>query len=169
MHKRSRFRPPVSGIGVLRFDRDYKLFSTACISEGTRVFRIDGELTTVPTRHTVQIGHGLHVDMPRGYSSADVLDRLHWRFVNHCWQPKLGKRDREAFALTTIPPFHEITFHYNTTEYEMAEPFDCHCESFHCEGRIQGFRFLSRGGQERLRPWLASHLLRLLTAREAVH
>ncbi len=90
------------------------------------------------------------------------MDRFYWRFTNHSCEPNSLLRGGEFFALRPIKPWQEITFNYNTTEYELAEPFDCRCGSDRCAGRIRGFRFLSRLEQDRLRPWLADHLLSFL-------
>jgi len=49
-----------------------------------------------------------------------------------------------------------------TTEYDMAEPFACHCGSPRCFGTIRGFKHLTEDERERLRPFLAPHLASLL-------
>ncbi len=115
-----------------------------------------------PTRYSVQVDLAAHVDLPVGHSHEETLDRFYWRFMNHNCEPNTMVRGRMVLTLRPIAPWEEITFHYNTTEYEMAEPFDCQCGSRRCEGRIEGFRFLAPPEQERLRPWLGAHLRRLL-------
>jgi hypothetical protein len=61
-------------------------------------------------------------------------------------------------ALTCIEPWQQITFDYNTTEYDMAEPFDCRCGAKSCRGQIRGYRWLSPGEKDRIKPYAAAHL-----------
>jgi hypothetical protein len=152
---------------VVRSCGEYKLVLTQRVDEDTHLFDIDGELTPTPSRYTVQVGHAAHVDLPAVYGLEYVLDRYFWRFMNHSCLPSAVIRGRQVFSLRPLEPWQEITFHYNTTEYEMAEPFDCRCGTPDCERQIQGFRFLSRPERERLRPWLSDHLLALLDGQVA--
>lgn len=152
---------------VVRSSREYSLVVAEPVDAGAHLFAIDGELTDHPSRYSVQVGHALHVDLPESYGLELVLDRFFWRFMNHSCEPTAAVRGREVFSLRPLQAWQEITFHYNTTEYELAEPFDCRCGSSRCEGRIRGFRFLSRPDRERLRPWLSAHLLAILDGRVA--
>jgi hypothetical protein len=151
-----------SRVAVLRADGEYKLVSREAVATGGILFLIDGEPTDTPTRYSVQVGHALHLDLPNRYGPEEIMDRFYWRFMNHCCEPNAMIRGRELVALRPIEPWEDITFHYNSTEYELAEPFDCRCGSDRCEGKIQGFGTLSETDRERLRPWLADHLLALL-------
>jgi hypothetical protein len=63
-----------------------------------------------------------------------------------------------VISLKPVEFGQDITFNYNTTEFDMAEPFACRCGSARCAGRVQGFRHLSGEERRRLRPWLAAHL-----------
>jgi hypothetical protein len=153
--------------GVVRCSGEYRLVLTQRVDGATHLFDLDGELTDTPSRYTVQIGHALHVDLPGCHELEYVLDRFYWRFMNHSCEPSAVIRGRQVFSLRPLEPWEEITFHYNTTEYEMAEAFDCRCGSSRCEGQIRGFRFLPRPQQERLRPWLSGHLLALLDGQAA--
>jgi hypothetical protein len=67
-------------------------------------------------------------------------------------------RELELTAVRPINPGEEVTFNYNTTEYEMAAPFACHCGSVFCAGEIRGFKYLDRRQRERLRSLLSPHL-----------
>jgi hypothetical protein len=66
-----------------------------------------------------------------------------------------------VISLKPVSFGQDITFNYNTTEFDMAEPFACRCGSAGCTGQVQGFRHLPDEERERLRPWLADHLLAL--------
>ena len=51
-----------------------------------------------------------------------------------------------------------ITFNYNTTEYELAEPFRCHCDSALCVGLVRGARYLTPNQRALIEDWLADYL-----------
>jgi hypothetical protein len=151
-----------SRVGVMRAGGEYRLVATRPVTPGKYLFTIVGELTRTPTRYTVQSDGMTHVDIPEEYEVEAVLDRFYWRFMNHSCDPTAVIRDRQVFSLKPIELGQEITFNYNTTEYEMAEPFSCRCGSSRCGGRVRGFRFLCDEERERLRPWLSDHLLSVL-------
>ncbi|MCX6876010.1 MAG: hypothetical protein NTW21_19710 [Verrucomicrobia bacterium] len=53
---------------------------------------------------------------------------------------------------------------YHATEFDLAEPFDCHCGSPCCFGTIRGFKDPTTDGPTCLQPLLAPHLSRLRSA-----
>lgn len=145
-------------VAVVRSRSEYLLVPTEHVCAGARLFTVEGELRHVPTRYSIQVGPDLHIDLPDGCSTEEILDRFFWRFTNHSCAPSAVVRGRDMFALTCIEPWQQITFNYNTTEFDMAEPFDCLCRSNNCDGQIRGFRWLSSPARDRIRPWLADHL-----------
>lgn len=150
-----------SRVGVVRRQGQFSLVATEAISPGERIFCIEGEWTSRPTRYSVQIDENVHIDL--GQQSLElVLDRYYWRFMNHHCEPSAILRGQEVYAARSIAIWEEITFNYNTTEYEMAEAFACQCGSMRCRGIIQGFKSLSSDERRALRPWLAPYLLRYL-------
>ncbi|MFF3071582.1 SET domain-containing protein-lysine N-methyltransferase [Kitasatospora sp. NPDC057904] len=149
---------PEAQLGVLRSHGDYSLVALGHTPAGSRIFGIDGRLTDVPSRHSVQVGHRLHVDLPHGMEYEDVLDAYFWRFMNHSCEPTARIDGRQVVAVTDLLPGQEITFHYNTTEAAMAEPFDCRCGSESCEGHIAGYYAATPAARLRLGPWLGRHL-----------
>jgi hypothetical protein len=146
-------------VAVVRAAGEYRLVVNRPVVAGEHVFTIVGEPTGTPTRYTVQVGLGTHVDVPGEYAFEAVLDQFYWRFMNHGCAPTVMIRGREVISLKPIDFGQEITFNYNTTEYDMAEPFSCRCGSDRCAGLVRGFRYLSGAERQRLRPWLADHLL----------
>lgn len=151
----------LGAVAVVRADSQYRLVANRPTAAGERLFTIEGETVRTPTRYTVQIGRTTHVDVPGEYDFEAVLDRFYWRFMNHGCDPTVAVRGRDVIGLKPIDFGHEITFNYNTTEYDMTEPFDCECGSVRCIGRVRGFRYLSGAQRLPLRPWLADHLLSL--------
>lgn len=152
---------------VVRSDGAYHLVTNQAVPAGAVLFALEGEITTTPTRYTVQLDAHRHVDMPAGCSLEQVLDRYYWRFMNHACEPSAVIRDRQVLALRPIPAWSQVTFHYATTEYDMAEPFTCECGGERCDGVVQGFRHLSPQRREELRPLLSPYLLALLDGRAA--
>ncbi|MGW4063118.1 SET domain-containing protein-lysine N-methyltransferase [Amycolatopsis sp. NPDC004747] len=147
---------------VVRSEGEYRLVTNQAVPAGTLLFTLEGELTATPTRFTVQLDERRHVDMPAGCPLEEVLDRYYWRFMNHACEPAAVIRDRSVLSLRPIPAWSEITFHYATTEYDMAEPFDCRCGSDRCERVVQGFRYLKPQRREDLRALLSPYLLAVL-------
>ncbi len=146
-------------VGVIRAAREYRLVAICPIPAGDLLFRIEGVQTTTPTRYSLQIGENLHVDLSGGHSTEEILDRYFWRFMNHSCAPNSLIRDREVVARRDIQPWESVTFDYNTTEWDMAEPFSCGCGSVDCLGIIRGLRYLTSSQRERLGT-VASHLRR---------
>jgi hypothetical protein len=147
---------------VIRTAGEYKLVAAEPVAANTYLFSLEGELAGTPTRYTVQIDESVHIDLPDECRFEEVLDRFFWRFMNHSCEPNAMIRGRDVISLTPIEPWQEITFHYATTEYSMAEPFQCRCGSTRCEGLVRGFRYLAPAARERLRPWLSTYLLSIV-------
>jgi hypothetical protein len=150
-------------VGVIRASREYRLVAICPIPAGARLFRIEGELTSKPTRYSLQVGENLHIDMTSGQTAEEILDRYFWRFMNHSCEPNSLIRDREVIAKRNIQPWEAVTFDYNTTEWEMAEPFSCGCGSENCLGTIQGLKYLTASQRECLgtvAPYLSHYLLK---------
>lgn len=140
----------------------YKLVATMAVPPGTPLIDIAGDITATPTRYSVQVGTSAHIDAEGQPNSDDLFGRYAWRFTNHSCEPNAVIRDRRLVAMTRIEPWQEITFNYNTTEYDMAEPFECRCASTSCVGAVSGFRYLSTEDRQLLLPLLAQHLVPLL-------
>jgi hypothetical protein len=146
-------------VGVVRAAGEYRLVSIRPIKAGERLFRIEGIETSRPTRYSLQIDDDLHIDLGSGHTTEEILDRYFWRFMNHSCEPNVAIRGREVISLRNILPWEAVTFNYNTTEWEMAEPFVCGCQSEQCLGEIQGLKHLTPAQRERLGA-VAPHLSR---------
>jgi hypothetical protein len=146
--------------GVLRAAGEYRLVAIRPIQEGERLFRMEGDRVSRPSRYSVQIGEELHMDLGPGYSSEEMLDRYFWRFMNHGCDPNMLIAGEDVLALHDIEPGETLTFNYNTTEWNMAEPFRCRCGSPQCLGTIRGYKHLTAAQREELFPPAAPHLLR---------
>jgi hypothetical protein len=128
------------------------------VAANTRLFTLTGRETATPTRYSVQVGAALHLDQDCARDEADVVRRYFWRYMDHDCEPTTMIREREVIALRDIAAGDGVTFDYNTTEYDMAEPFDCHCGSDRCVGLVRGARHLTSAQRARLSHSLAAHL-----------
>ncbi len=145
-------------VGVLVTHDGRRLITLCPIEEGTRLFVIAGRETPTPTRYSLQVGPALHLDQDCAHDITDVVRRFFWRYMDHHCEPTTVIRDREVFATRDIEQGEGVTFDYNVTEYDMAEPFRCHCDSAHCVGMVRGARHLTRAQRTRLAPWLPDYL-----------
>lgn len=77
------------------------------------------------------------------YATIDLHNRhvLHpiGRYINHSCEPTsyIDLARQAVVALREIQPGEEITFDYLSTERQIVSPFDCHCGSQRCVGRVE--------------------------------
>ena len=159
--------PPRPGrptrVAVMRHEGTFRVTAREAIGAGEVILPFHGEVVERPTRTTLQLSRSEHLDVPPGLTLEQVLDDYPWRFLNHSCEANGTLRDRELVALRPIRSGEQVTFDYNTTEYDMSTPFACRCGARGCEGQpVRGFRHLSRAEQESLRPHLAAYLRRAL-------
>lgn len=145
-------------VAVVVEQHERRLVAVRAIPEGTLLFRIEGRETPVPTRYSLQVGRELHLDQEDARDPNDRVARRFWRYMNHHCEPSTVIRDRAVTALRDIARGESVTFDYNTTEYDLAEPFECHCRSAQCVGVVRGARHLTPKQRARLEPWLPDYL-----------
>ncbi|MBI3790968.1 MAG: SET domain-containing protein [Gemmatimonadetes bacterium] len=89
--------------------------------------------TPVKSRFTVQIGPDAHID-----------GLWQFTFLNHSCDPSVhvDTTAMEIRALRAIAAGEELGYFYPSTEWMMAEPFDCHCGTPACIGRVTGAKEL---------------------------
>ncbi|MCC7002071.1 MAG: SET domain-containing protein-lysine N-methyltransferase [Gemmatimonadaceae bacterium] len=145
-------------VGVLVDQHERRLIAIRPIAKGSLLYRLEGHETPVPTKYSVQIAIDMHLDQSDARDATDRVRRRPWRYMNHSCDPNTRIADREVRAVRDIAVGDAVTFHYNTTEYEMAEPFECRCRTPVCDGVIRGAKFLTADQRARLGPWLADYL-----------
>lgn len=128
-------------VKVRRVNGAYALITNRRILKNEVVFVLQGEFTDHPSKYSIQIGEGRHLE-PLPDDLSDVSSLI--RFFNHSCDPStfLNLEDLTVRALRDLEPGEEVTFNYNTTEYDMADPFKCHCNAGNCVGYIRGFKYL---------------------------
>ncbi len=83
-----------------------------------------------PTYLTIQTGCDEHIHL-----KPELL-----KFTNHSCKPNVffDTQVMQLIAIKNILPGDEFTFFYPSTEWDMAQPFDCLCGSEHCLKKISG-------------------------------
>lgn len=143
MHEQTNHAPdaPADGIAVVPIEEHHGLVATKHFAVGDLILILEGEVVDRPSRFSVQIAPDRHVEVPAEVKLARPLDRYRWRFLNHSCEPNAAFDDRRLIALRPIAAAEQITFDYNTTEYDLASPFECHCGSAGCCGVVRGARW----------------------------
>jgi SET domain-containing protein len=116
-----------------------------------------------PTRFSIQVGRDVHLD--------PISDRESpWGCLNHGCDPNVAidVERRAIIARRGIVAGDQLRFDYNTTEWELAEPFVCNCGSPACVGVAMGFAQLSFTRQQILLRDAAPHIRALHAARLSV-
>ncbi|KAK5660971.1 hypothetical protein OQA88_12346 [Cercophora sp. LCS_1] len=89
-------------------------------------------IASEPTYATVQFGRDMHLNL-----NSDLL------YINHSCEPSLIFDTTRLVVIAGpkgLQPGDELTFFYPSTEWHMAQPFDCLCGKETCRGRISGAR-----------------------------
>lgn len=87
------------------------LFATKDYSKGVIVYTLTGEIFDHPTRESIHIGNNKHI-----YDEYGI-------FINHSFTPNILIDGYSMVALSNIQANDELTFNYNDTEINMANPF----------------------------------------------
>ncbi|KAI2468280.1 hypothetical protein F4781DRAFT_398841 [Annulohypoxylon bovei var. microspora] len=112
-----------------------------------------------PTYATVQCGRDQHLNL-----NSDLL------YINHSCEPSLifdTATQNIVAGPNGLRPGQELTFFYPSTEWHMAQPFDCICGTPSCRGRISGAKDMTRAQLEGV--WLNGHIHQLLKEQELGH
>ena len=109
--------------------------------------------------------HTIQIDERHQAGTREIDD-----YLNHSCDPSAAlDTERLCFvAARDIAPGEAVTFNYNSSEYDIAEPFACGCGSPRCEGTIRGFRHLTPRQRAEIRPLLAAHLLAMTGADDVI-
>ena len=119
------------------------------IKSGSFLIDVWGPVLDSPHSHTVQVDKNKHVE-PQG--------PMNW--FNHSCQPNAKfiyerregvfpdvDANHEVFwymiTIRDIKKGEDVTFDYTTSEYDMAQCFQCKCGAQKCLGKIKGFKYLS--------------------------
>ena len=93
------------------------------------------EYLTAPTYLSVQVSDNQHIH----------LEPEFLQYLNHSCEPNifLNTEQGSIIALRDIAMGEEICFFYPSTEWTIAQVFDCRCKTKSCLGMIEGANNLS--------------------------
>ena len=150
---------PANAYAVYRHDGQFALLAAAAVAPAKRILTLDGEVHPTPTRESVQIGFQHHIDAPASATLEERMDRFPYLFLNHSCEPNARIVGRDLVALQAIAPGEEVTFDYETNEYDLASPFPCACGARSCRSHIRGYRYLPLEAKAQALHQTASHLI----------
>ncbi|KAL8674833.1 MAG: hypothetical protein Q9168_000814 [Polycauliona sp. 1 TL-2023] len=143
-------------IKVHRISGQYQSYSTALVSlpAGSLFSPIRNHLFNKDrTWMSVEAADGTHIDL-----NSDLF------FVNHSCAPSLEYDvNRMEVRVSRDRDLHEgdpLTFFYPSTEWDIAQPFECTCHDVLCLGTIKGASGLGKAKLDKY--WLNTHIKKRL-------
>lgn len=94
------------------------------------------EIVEKPSYLTVQVGLQQHITLLPEYL----------QYINHSCNPNVffNTNTFELIALKAISIGDELTFFYPSTEWDMAQSFECNCGYINCLKDIKGAKYLTK-------------------------
>lgn len=141
----------------------HSVVATDLIKANELIFEYQAPIVYSPTKFTLQIDEGSHIDS---------LPEHEWRYLNHSCDPNAKVADVSVnttktegkfslIALRDILNGEEITFNYNTTEFEISSPFECNCQTAQCLEFIKGYKYLSNEEKNKIAKLSLHYVLNL--------
>ena len=147
----------MSKIKVARKDHYLTVVATKPLLKGDTILKLQGTISSEPNKYSLQLGEREHL---LSFSEDPMDESSFFRFLNHSCSPNsyFDIPNMSLRALKNININEEVVFHYCTTEYEMASPFQCLCGNLNCLHEIKGFKYLTMGNKRELFSQTAPHL-----------
>jgi len=128
-------------------------YSLINANAGSQFTRITGTSPATKTYTSVQIGPRDHIEL-----NSDLV------YCNHSCAPSL-EFDMKKFEIRVVKGKDlkigdPLTFFYPSTEWDMAQPFDCNCGAKECHHWIDGAKNMDRDILGKY--WLNEHIASLL-------
>lgn len=121
--------------------------------------RISNPTPATVAYSSVQASRDLHIEL-----NCDLV------YINHSCRPSLVF-DMQAWEVRVADDLEgglkagdELTFFYPSTEWHMAQPFECLCGTKECKGKITGAKDMQKGVLGEY--WLSGHIRELLDEKE---
>ncbi|KAL1596834.1 hypothetical protein SLS59_007575 [Nothophoma quercina] len=135
-------------------------YSLVNLPAGALFARISHPTPATVAYSSVQAGKNLHIEL-----NCDLV------YINHSCSPTLVF-DMQAWEVRVNPDLEgglkegdELTFFYPSTEWSMAQPFECLCKTSECKRTIKGAKDMRLSDLDDY--WLSEHIKELLHERDA--
>ena len=135
------------------------LFADTAYIQGETILSLNGIESTHKNRFSIQLDDERHLNPFPDMDVDEQISRCPWMVTNHSCNPNVKIVGRQFVAIRDIQANEPITFDYETTEWEMDEPFSCGCGAENCRGQIRGYAFLSDDEKQCLKDITAAYLL----------
>lgn|SRR3989344_1183144 len=137
------------------------IFSNTDINKGQFVMKITGKI--VHRRNVSKRDYAVQLDDDLFLEAEGKIDD----YLNHSCDPtcRIDVEKMELIATRDIKKGEEITFNYNTTEYDMirnGDAFECKCMSKNCAGKVRGFKYLNLSDKKMLKDIISPFLRKKL-------
>jgi hypothetical protein len=100
------------GVGIASSKIPLGVYATRTYKKNDTIHILEGKLSSSPSRNSIHIGYDMHVTDEYG------------SFINHSFEPNIRIDFNRLIAIRDINVYDEITFNYNDSELELAEPFE---------------------------------------------
>ncbi|QDS72236.1 hypothetical protein FKW77_005661 [Venturia effusa] len=145
----------------LYVERSEKAFGSRAISlvdlpAGSLFLKITKATPSSKAYTSVQTGPNSHIEL-----NSDIV------FINHSCRPSVNfdmeKMEVRVSDDRDLRKGDPLTFFYPSTEWDMAQPFECNCGESVCKGLIDGAGKMNEGLVREY--WLNGHTERMLDER----
>lgn len=133
--------------------RGYGVVAKKAFDEGQKITEFRGTYVLAPEEHTLQVGEEMHLRVENEAKFINHSSKPNARVVYHKGNPLL-------VAIRAIQEGEEVTFDFNTTEWEITQPIVEEVDGK--KKNIAGFKHLDSDTQASLLPHVAPHIKRLL-------
>ena len=146
-------------VQIIQTNHGFSLTAANTFLPGDCVLDLTGITKSTKDRYSIQISLNEHLHPFDAQQGSPDTCETPWMYTNHSCNPNVVIRGLSYIAIRQIQPEESITFDYETTEVDMAEPVTCACQAETCRGLIRGFRHLSKLQRNALAEQTASYLL----------
>jgi hypothetical protein len=148
-----------SRLHVERNPGSFASYATSLVDlpSGALFARITTATPSKKAYSSVQVGENNHIEL-----NSELV------FCNHSCDPNavfdMGKFEVRVHEGKELKKGDKITFFYPSSEWDMAQPFECGCGSEKCLGTIKGAGEMDDGVLRGF--WLNEHIIRMLNAKK---
>ena len=148
---------PGQGIEVVDDGGHRSLCSRRSFETGESILEVRGDVITEASKYSIQVSSDMHIEPSALPTNLEFFDDYLWPFLNHGFEPNAMMQGRQLIAIRDIAEGEEITFDYNTNEWDMATPFECMATG----RKVRGYKHLSAEERARIRDFTSPFILQL--------